>query len=927
MKQRTEELMVRGMTCGNCVRHVKEALEVIEGVSTVSVSLEKGMAEVTHRSSSGGFRDTLEEAIREAGYETGDNSIKPGESPFSNELPSLPVMSLPVINDSGQSNADKDYQEQKPDADEVQIKVSISGITCASCVSGIESALEQVPGLGEARVNLATETAQISYKPGETDLLSIQRAIEGSGDYHILTERRDFEISGMTCASCVTTIEKALKSTPGVLSAEVNFATERATVEYLPGLLSKSSIIQGIRDAGYDATDSSEARSPEDSRQKAKALLKVKLLTGILLSIPIMIISMGQDFFHWVIPHRDWILLALATPVQFFVGYQFLRGTFKTAKRLKATMDTLVALGTLSGYTYSLSVTLGLVSGHVYYEASAVVITLVLLGKYLEAIAKSKTSDAIKKLIGLQPRSARVVRNGQELDIPVEEVIPGDAIIVRPGEKIPVDSVVKSGDSYVDQSMLTGEPIPVHATQGKNLVGGCLNQRGTLTLLARRVGKDTVLARMIKLVEDAQGSKAPIQRFADRVAGIFVPIVIIIAMTTFTVWFILLSTGTLIVSQQETILAKALINTVAVLVIACPCAMGLATPTAIMVGTGRGAENGILIKDAQTLEMAYQIDTVLFDKTGTLTEGKPELTDIYPLSDTGEALILTLAASAESRSEHPLAEAILRQAKSRNIQPEAVENFEAITGKGISCLYQGKTLLLGNKKLMDQHNIPFDSANDRIHKLENLARTVIYLSHDGKATGILGIADRIKDSAKEAVEKLLLMGIDSIMLTGDNSSTARSIGDQLGIRRVIADLLPEDKINIVKKLQSEGKRVAMVGDGINDSPALAQADTGIAMGSGTDIALEASDITLMKNDLAAIPQAFNLSAKTMGTIKANLFWAFIYNVIGIPVAAIGLLNPMLAGAAMALSSVSVISNSLLLKKYNINDISRHHKAQ
>ena len=789
--------------------------------------------------------------------------------------------------------------------------LKIKGMTCASCANAIERSLKKTDGVSNARVNFASETAHIDYYPDKVTLNTLQTAIESAGDYHIVTERADFKLIGMTCSSCVKTIERALKSVPGVISANVNFATERAIVEFIPNLTNKELLIKSVKDSGYNAIDESKLDKEKEKSDKEIIHLKVKLALGVALSVPIIILSMGISSFQW----KNLILLILTIPIQFLVGLQFLKGAVKTAIHLRANMDTLVALGTLTAFTYSTIITINEITigfnienvYHIYFEASAVVITLILLGKYLEARAKGKTSEAIKKLMGLQAKFARVIRDNNEIDLPIEEVIVGDIVIVRPGERIPVDGVVKSGESYVDQSMLTGEPVPVRMVKGSDVVGATLNQRGTLNIIAKKVGMETVLAQMIKLVNEAQGSKAPIQRFADKVAGIFVPIVISIAIITLIVWLI-----------SGSALSVALLKMVAVLVIACPCAMGLATPTAIMVGTGKGAEHGILIKDAQTLEKAHHINTIVFDKTGTLTEGKPKVIDIIPLNNHKENEVIQYAASIEKSSEHPLGEAIVRKANELGISLESITNFESISGKGIQGKLNAKTLLLGNNKLMNDFNIPIQSVNSEVLKLENQAKTVVYVSLDNMLIGIISISDQIKNSTKKAIKILENMSIETIMLTGDNRTTAEIIAKELGINRVIAEVLPQDKINLIKELQNQGKKVAMVGDGINDAPALAQADVGIAIGSGTDIAMEASDITLIKDDLLGVSQAILLSKQTLRTIKINLFWAFIYNIIGIPIAALGYLDPMIAGGAMALSSVSVVSNSLLLKRFRLN---------
>ncbi len=909
MTTHEEIIKIKGMTCNNCVRHVTESLSIIEGVSEVHVSLENNSARVLINNNRTDILENLHQAIRQAGYDIGE-SIKPPMTPiFLSDLPSLPQ-----LNNISQASITHEPVITK---ELININLPITGMTCASCASAIENSLKKMDSV-TAQVNFASEKAHVSFNPQKTTLDNLIKGILSAGDYHVITEKADFQITGITCASCINTIESALNSHEGTISANVNFAKEIASITFIPGITNKSNLIKVIHDAGYGAIDLSNKSNGNDIKEREIALLQKKLLIGILLSLPIFIISMGSDFFHWQITYKHWILFLLTTPVQFFVGLQFIKGAFKTARHFRANMDTLVAMGTLSAYLYSTIVTLNIVKGHVYFEAAAIVITLILLGKFLEARAKSKTSEAIQKLIGLQAKSAKVIRDNKEFEIPIEEVIIGDQIIIRPGERIPVDGIVKSGESYIDQSMLTGEPIPVKKTNNDQIVSGTLNQKGSLIIIAQKIGMETVLSRMIQLVEEAQGSKAPIQRMADKVAGVFVPIVLVIAMITFSLWFILLSLNIIQPSLDQTIFAKALINMVAVLVIACPCAMGLATPTAIMVGTGKGAENGILIKNAESLETAHKITTIVFDKTGTLTKGKPQVTDLISLNGKKESEIIKLIATAEKDSEHPLAQAILQKAKEHNIPIHKPEHFESISGKGIIAQYNQQTLIIGNEKLMSDYKISMEKAQTTVISLESQAKTVIYFAINKSLEGIIAISDQIKDSSLNAIKSLHSMGIETVLLTGDNRFTGDVIAKQVGIDRVIAEVLPHEKMDTIRKLQSEGKKVAMVGDGINDAPALAQADIGIAIGSGTDIAVEASDITLMKDSLMGVPEAILLSRKTMRTIKMNLFWAFIYNVIGIPFAALGFLNPMIAGAAMAMSSVSVVSNSLILKQVKLS---------
>ncbi len=798
-----------------------------------------------------------------------------------------------------------------------KVILPIKGMHCASCAMAIEKGLYKLPGVKGATVNFATERATVEYDPEQVDLREIEEAVAKLG-YKVIkeeTQKLELRVLGMASPHCAGVVSKAVRSLRGINEIDVNYANEKAVIKFDPEQVSQDQIKKVIEEAGYKPLEIEretlgETDKEKEAREREIHRLKFLFIFSLALSLPILIISMFLGEF----PGKNLLLFFLTTPVQLVGGYRFYKGSIGSLRYKAANMDVLIALGTSAAYVYSVAATF-FIRGAVYYETAALVITFILLGKLLEARAKGKASEAIKKLLGLAPKTAHVIQNGEEVEILAEEVQVGDIVLVRPGEKIPVDGKITEGYTTIDESMVTGESIPVEKKVGDEVIGATINKHGFFKFEATRVGKDTVLSQIVKLVEEAQGSKAPIQRLADVVSNYFVQAVVLIAALTFIIWYFILNAT----------FVFALTAMTAVLVIACPCALGLATPTAIIVGTGKGAENGILIKSGEALERASKLDTIIFDKTGTLTKGEPEVTDIIPLNQNTYKQILELAAIAERGSEHPLAEAILKKAKEKGIKIADAQSFEALSGYGVKVKFKGKRILLGNRKLIRDKGLSTEEIEEKIRSLENEGKTVIILASDHEVSGLIAVADALKENSKEAVETLKRMGLKISLITGDNLRTSRAIGREVGIDQVLAEVPPQDKANKIKELQQKGRVVAMVGDGINDAPALAQADIGIALGSGTDIAIESGHIVLVKDDLRDVVASIKLSRVTMRKIKQNLFWAFFYNTAGIPIAAgllypfFGLLlRPEFAALAMALSSVSVVSNSLLLKKFKLS---------
>ncbi|MFJ8216496.1 heavy metal translocating P-type ATPase [Bacillus cereus] len=799
-----------------------------------------------------------------------------------------------------------------------EANLQISGMTCAACANRIEKGLKKVEGVHDANVNFALEKTKIMYDPQKTNPQQFKEKVESLG-YGIVSDKAEFTVSGMTCAACANRVEKRLNKLEGVNGATVNFALESATVDFNPDEIHVNEMKSAITKLGYKLeVKSDEQDGSTDHRLQEIERQKKKFIISFILSFPLLWAMVSHFSFTSFIYLPDmlmnpWVQLALATPVQFIIGGQFYVGAYKALRNKSANMDVLVALGTSAAYFYSVYLSIQSIgsSEHMtdlYFETSAVLITLIILGKLFEAKAKGRSSEAIKKLMGLQAKTATVVRDGTEMKILIEEVVAGDIVYVKPGEKIPVDGEIVEGKSAIDESMLTGESIPVDKTIGDVVIGSTMNKNGFLKVKATKVGRDTALAQIIKVVEEAQGSKAPIQRVADQISGIFVPVVVVIAIITFAVWMLFVTPGDF---------GGALEKMIAVLVIACPCALGLATPTSIMAGSGRSAEYGILFKGGEHLEATHRLDTVILDKTGTVTNGKPVLTDVIVADEFHEEEMLRLVGAAEKNSEHPLAEAIVEGIKEKKIDIPSSETFEAIPGFGIESVVEGKQLLIGTRRLMKKFDIDIEEVSKSMEALEREGKTAMLIAIDKEYAGIVAVADTVKDTSKAAIARLKKMGLDVVMITGDNTQTAQAIAKQVGIDHVIAEVLPEGKAEEVKKLQAQGKKVAMVGDGINDAPALATADIGMAIGTGTDVAMEAADITLIRGDLNSTADAIFMSKMTIRNIKQNLFWALAYNGLGIPIAAFGFLAPWVAGAAMAFSSVSVVLNALRLQRVKL----------
>ncbi|MCM1987296.1 heavy metal translocating P-type ATPase [Methanococcoides seepicolus] len=935
---------VLGMTCMHCHERVTKAISSLKGVESVDVSLDENNATVIYDPEKVSLEE-IEQAILGSGYEVGKDinseipddlaedtkKIEMGDRIDAEGKSTSHPAPVELLKDNGEK-ATKEA-DKKP----VETTLKVTGMTCAACAIRIEDALKKQPGVLSATVNLPLEKASVTYDPQIFTTDKLEKTVEDTG-YGILKDEMAFDVGGMTCAACATNIERALKKLDGVSNASVNFPMSTARAEYDPDKVSAADMLKAIEEIGYTASVKKEG-SPLDRERAARDTemthQRNNLIIAVLLTIPIALGGMSAGFpqYLYFVPPilaDRMVLFILTTIVMAFPGRQYFVGAYKGLRHGSADMNLLIATGTGAAYIISVVtsfIDLGPGYQHTFFETAAMLITFITFGRYLEAKARGRTSEAIRKLIGLQARTARVIRNDEEIEVAVEDVVADDIVVVRPGEKLPVDGVVVEGTSSIDESMITGESIPVEKNPGDTVIGATVNATGSFKFKATKVGADTALAQIIKLVEDAQTSKAPIQRVADFVAGRFIVAVIAIAVLSFLFWFFI-GYGLYDVAQYSVISSPFLFSLligITVLVISCPCAVGLATPVAIMVGTGKGAENGILIKGGEALEVSRKIGTIVFDKTGTLTEGKPVLTDVMTFGDHSRDEVLSLAATAEKGSEHPLGEAIVNGAVDGNVDILDTTAFDSIPGHGVTATIAGRKVLLGTRKLMADNNVDVSGMSDALEELERQGKTAMLVSADGNAIGIVAVADTLKENSVQAVSKLRDMGIEVVMMTGDNSRTASAIASEAGIDRVLSEVLPEDKAAEVKKLQKENKIVAMVGDGINDAPALTQADVGIAMGAGTDVAMESAQIVLIRNDLLDVVASLRLSRLTMRKIKQNLFWAFGYNSLGIPIAA-GILYPVfhqvlvtpaMAAAFMAMSSVSVVTNSLLMKRSRI----------
>ncbi len=914
-------IKIKGMMCGHCEKTVTEAAKSVKGVTKASSDFKKGEAKVSYDSNLTDL-ETIKKAIADAGYEVVEEE----------EACPLPVKPKIIEPHAKVVAADGGIKKTS---------IKITGMTCASCAQNIEKALNKIDGVVKASVNFSFEKAAVEYDSSKVSPTELENTITSLG-YGVAKSEVTLKVGLMHCASCALNIETALKKTPGITTVNVSFPLERAKIAYNPELISVKDMIKIIESVGYTASEKlgkSDADREQRAREEEIKRQRTNFVIALVLAIPISLGDMGRNI-GWLgefVPaflKNDYLLFVLATIVMLFPGRQFFEGTYKGLKHGMTDMNLLIATGTGAAYLISVAATfldLGEAYKHTYYDTAALLIMFIVLGRYLEAMTKGKTSEAIRKLMGLAAKTARIIVNGEEKDIPVEDVKINDIVVVRPGEKIPVDGKVVEGLTAVDESMLTGESIPVEKTVGAEVIGATMNKTGMIKFRATKVGADTALAQIIKLVEDAQTQKAPIQKLADIVAGHFILAVHVLALLTFFFWFFIgfekfNVTSTFGMGMTSPFLFSLLIS-ITVLIISCPCAVGLATPIAIMVGTGKGAENGILIKGGEVLEKAQKLDTIVFDKTGTLTKGEPALTDVIAVTGT-ENEVLRLAAIAEKGSEHPLGEAILKGAKARGIDVPDAESFKAIPGRGVEVKYGGKRVLIGTRKLMTENGIDVTTLIGKLEELEYNGKTAMLVAENNEIAGIIAVADTLKENSREAVTKLHKMGFSVAMITGDNKRTAEAIAKQVGIDRVLSEVLPEDKASEIKKLQAEGQKVAMVGDGINDAPALTQSDVGIAIGNGTDVAIESAQIVLIKNDVQDVAKAIRLSKLTLNKIKQNLFWAFFYNSVGIPIA-MGILypftnppyliNPALAAAAMAASSVTVTMNTLLMKRIKLQE--------